>query len=293
MTKTDKIATDDLIDFSQKSSDSTYTSRAIKYSDFENVVKTTIDSDHITTYGLREGDRIDGDPIKLSVQKKRIDDILSSDTTTYGTYTFKKIPKITEAYLLTQEDTAVPTVGYTKTLITDSGTFIGTGNTLIHRVEGGNAPNNEITNTNWFTKDDDQFLHFRFDDGGYDSSEYIKNTDGDTLANADLCQRSGNLVCYGWLADKGNVAPQNAWVALYGYVQGQWVILQLQPWIIGQKSQSLQYVGFNVPVKAGLYLKIMTGFPVDGTNSGFQSGRTLTFSTGEPNSFVGYILYNP
>ncbi len=159
-------------------------------------------------------------------------------------------------------------------------------------MEGSSSPDNDITDTNWFTKDDDNFLHFRFNDGGCDSSLYVRNTKGDTLANAEICQRTGNLVCYGWLADKGNVAPQNAWVALCGYINGQWVILQLVPWIIGTKSQSLQYVGFNVPVRSGLFLKIKTGFPVDGSNSGFQSGHTLTFSTGEPNSFVGYILYN-
>lgn len=52
-------------------------------------------------------------------------------------------------------------------------------------------------------------------------------------------------MCYGWLSDKGDVPAQNAWVALCGYlgaeaagdeVASKWVVLQLQPWIIGSKS---------------------------------------------------------
>lgn len=70
--------------------------------------------------------------------------------------------------------------------------------------------------------------------------------------------------------------------------------LQIQPWIIGTKSQALQYVGFNVPVKQNMELKIMTGFPVNTRNSGFQdsSKNTLTFINNQPCAFVGYVLRN-
>ena len=97
---------------------------------------------------------------------------------------------------------------------------------------------------------------------------------------------TGNMTIYGWLADNGNVAAAEAWVGLFGLVtigqngqEKKWVALQIQPWIIGTKSQALQYVGFNVPVKKGMRLKIMTGFPVNTKNSGFQdsSKNTLTF----------------
>lgn len=31
--------------------------------------------------------------------------------------------------------------------------------------------------------------------------------------------KTGNLICYGWLADNGNVKAENAWVALFGEVK--------------------------------------------------------------------------
>jgi hypothetical protein len=49
-------------------------------------------------------------------------------------------------------------------------------------------------------------------------------------------------------------------------------------------------VGFNVPVKNGLEIRIQTGFPVNMTASGFNTGNTLTFNDGSINTFVGYII---
>lgn len=56
----------------------------------------------------------------------------------------------------------------------------------------------------------------------------------------------------------------------------------------------MQYVGFNVPVRKNMKLKIMTGFPVNGTTSGFQTpdGHSLLMTRygNVPNTFVGYVI---
>jgi len=54
----------------------------------------------------------------------------------------------------------------------------------------------------------------------------------------------------------------------------------------------MQYVSFNLPVKAGLRLKIMTGFNVNGNNTGLTDIPSLMFGQegNMPNTFVGYIL---
>jgi hypothetical protein len=72
----------------------------------------------------------------------------------------------------------------------------------------------------------------------------------------------------------------------------KWVALQIQPWIVGKYSSTAQYVGFNLPVKAGLRLKVVTGFKVNGNNTALHDKPTLMFAEegNMPNTFVGYIL---
>jgi hypothetical protein len=54
----------------------------------------------------------------------------------------------------------------------------------------------------------------------------------------------------------------------------------------------MQYVGFTLPVRKGLKLKVMTGFNVNGENSGFGNANSLmTSGVGSMvNTFVGYIV---
>lgn len=56
----------------------------------------------------------------------------------------------------------------------------------------------------------------------------------------------------------------------------------------------MQYVGFNVPVKKGLEIKIKTGFPVGGERGGPRNTQgSLTFMNGNiPNAFFGYVIKN-
>ena len=83
---------------------------------------------------------------------------------------------------------------------------------------------------------------------------------------------------WGWLADNGDVSPEMAWVGLFAAIKcidGNTthtidVPIAIHPWICGSYSSTLQYVGFTVPVKEGLKLKVKTGFTVNNMNSGFQ-----------------------
>lgn len=102
---------------------------------------------------------------------------------------------------------------------------------------------------------------------------------------------------YGWLADNGNVNPEECWVGVFAEIENadgtkRPTLLQMQPWIIGKNSQTMQYVGFSLPVRKGLALKVMTGFNVNGENSGFGNANSLmTSGVGSMvNTFVGYII---
>lgn len=194
-----------------------------------------------------------------------------------------------------RENAALQTKQQIKSLVGDYSDFITPGSfiTVDFSNDGGST---SISNNKF-----DQIYYWKIDNGLFDSSESI-NMYGKKLGPVEINpEDQGYMTIYGWLASSANVAPQNAWVGLYGYLpfantnSSRWVLLQLQPWIIGQSAQVMQYVGFNIPVKPGLKLKIMTGFPVNGTNSGFQStGHSLLLEEqgNVVNSFVGYVLRN-
>lgn len=54
----------------------------------------------------------------------------------------------------------------------------------------------------------------------------------------------------------------------------------------------MQYVSFNIPVEAGLELKIKTGFAVNTNPSGLQFGNRQTFTLNQPGAFVGYVVHD-
>lgn len=105
---------------------------------------------------------------------------------------------------------------------------------------------------------------------------------------------------WGWLAENTTPAPspEQCWVALFAKLKCENynntevdVPIQVKPWIRGKYASSIQYISFNLPVKKGLRLKIKTGFPVNGTNSGLQNPGSLTFLDGNiPNAFFGYVI---
>lgn len=96
-------------------------------------------------------------------------------------------------------------------------------------------------------------------DNGTDSSATKWDAQSGVHSHFQQIRTTGNLVVWGWLSDRGVVAPENAWVGIFGLMKYEggptdmvWTPLQIQPWIKGVNSSQLQYVGFNVPVKEGL-----------------------------------------
>lgn len=262
----------------------------------------------ISTNLAKEFEMLSGDK-KFSVANlcAAIDSLSSDDGIFHGTKEFASIPAITTnltSYQFSHSglhgsvayspDQLVPNVLKVKDLIDERANFIGTGYVIDDDPGNDEAPR--------FTTKSDKFIYFRLNDNGTDSSKWIDPETSAPAAPAGpaRCNRTGYLTLFGWLADNGNVLPQDAWVALYAKIrlasdtstpQYRWIPIQVQPWIIGAKSSIRQYVGFNIPVKEGLELKIKTGFRVNGSTAAMQDEATISFNLNEPNCFVGWIIH--
>ena len=231
--------------------------------------------------------------LNVSDIDKKVDDIISSNITLKGTKTFEEIPTLKYSDINSLKirmgevgDGALVCKAYVNTIIDDSSMFIGQDSFILPDPQ-----NNSPT-----THQDDNLMIWRIPAGKRDSTQFVDDY-GISDEEGVECLSTGNLVVYGWLADSGTVIPQEAWVAIYGMIVTQdvnsapkWTILQLQPWIKTQNSNKIQYVGFNIPVKKGLRLKIKTGFAVDASATATNQYNTLTFENVQPNTFVGYIV---
>lgn len=272
-----------------------YSSRKCTISTVKHKFGNEISSNIGDVFGLYH-DPVNHTPLNVKQLSSQVVDLSCNEIELSGTKTFKSIPKIgvplTE-YIGDMDDTSIPNIIKTKDLIDNRSCFVSE-----NYVIDGDPGNDAIPS---FATDSDLFMHWHIDDNGTDSTKWIDpqtNTYGAEFGVP--CTHTGFLTIYGWLADRGGVLPQNAWVGLYGNIQmyngkdadvqqNKWVLLQLQPWIRGANATQLQYVSFNIPVKEGLRLKIRTGFNVNGKVGGFQNYRSITYALNQPNSFVGYI----
>lgn len=125
----------------------------------------------------------------------------------------------------------------------------------------------------------------------------FSDRDNPQITTSNIIPRTGNLFCYGWITAPKVIDPANAWVAIETKLNGNnWAMIALQPWIIGDKSSVMQYVGFNCPVQENMQIRIRTGFQITDFSQSF-SGRGLVLNVGSEardsninNSFIGYIL---
>ena len=140
---------------------------------------------------------------------------------------------------------------------------------------------------------------WQIDDGGTDSSQSIKDKASGSRDGYEEIRETGNLVMWGWLADQGEVDPELAWVGLFARLKAEGmdntqmdIPLCIRPWIRGAKTASImQYVGFNIPVRKGLQLKVKTGFPVFSGNSALNNRGSMVFmDRWIPNAFFGYVI---
>ena len=200
-----------------------------------------------------------------------------------GVVTFNKQPRLKQQPDVNNDDLGLQTRKQVCDLIDKrSGSFIGPGTYV--KCE----PLNDQGNTQ------DYEYYWKIEGGQYDSSLAL-DEEGFRIGPVQV-RDTGWLVMYGWLASSDDVLPQNAWVGLYGLFDDDetWKLVQMQPWIMGRYSQQMQYVGFGLPVRAGARFKVMTGFPVNGSVSGYQTySHTLLLTPQRGNiinSFVGYVV---
>lgn len=125
----------------------------------------------------------------------------------------------------------------------------------------------------------------------------FSNPSNTQVTNSINISKTGNLFCYGWITAPKVLDPANAWVAIEAKMTNDnWAMIALQPWIIGDKSSVMQYIGFNCPVQENMQIRIRTGFQITDFSQSF-SGRGLVLNVGSEaqdsninNSFIGYIL---
>lgn len=106
---------------------------------------------------------------------------------------------------------------------------------------------------------------------------------------------TGNLVMYGWLDSSSalnNKAIPSSYCVVEASINGVWEIIGVQP-VIPEKT--LTYVGFTLPVRKGLVIRVRTGFNVgakSGQYSNEQDGYD-TLSNSTPNGFKCQVFSNP
>lgn len=265
-----------------------FSSRKVPYEKIQDQIAKYIDNEYTRDKYHAQND--DGTPINIKTLRQNVDALSSSNVILNGIKTFTDAPVIINN-VNTGNLNNIPNIKCVKEIISDQAGFISEGQYL--DFNPGNS--NGYTRYDGYLSEPKQ-LYWHIDHNQTDSSEWIDEYG--VKAGPAICKYTGNLVCYGWLADNGNIRPETAWVGLFGRVKTgdsddlNWVALQIQPWIVGKYSSTLQYVSFNIPVKAGLQLKIMTGFKVNGNNTGLTEQPTLMFAEegNMPNTFVGYIL---
>ena len=268
-----------------KSEGNTYTSYNTTLEGIVNVAEEQISADVRDVFGL-SGTNVQ----ELS---SRVVDLYSHNVILEGLKTFGTYPVLsgysTDNEIGNYPDNRFVVRGDVDRLIADSGSFIGNGSNIIC------DPDNNTPRTAEESPDNPLMI-WRIPEGKTDSTQYVDEY-GIPDSNGVECARTGQLVVYGWLADNGGVLPQEAWVALYGKIEtsttsteAKWTILQLQPWPVSSRSKVVQYVGFNIPVKEGLMLKIKTGFKVSASATSTQDGNSLVFPNEQHNVFVGYIV---
>lgn len=272
------IENDSLFELSKKVDDR-YISKSVEFNTLQKQVAATAVEQTGITYGLIDGkNNIDVSKLKEVVDALKSGDLvcsgnkeLNGDLSVIPGPTYTKDVPDADLY-------KVANVKYVQEAITNLNTFVGSKS----NYTAGIAADGTIYNP-------EQMLKCYFDNDDMQTNE-VKMT------------KTGNLVMYGWLADNGNVDTAAAWVALEGCIIGEnnsetWLILQLQPWILGEKHENLQYVGFNCPVTEGMKIRVKTGFTLNYTNSTYQNRKNslvknnLIPGTNLTNAFLGYVIY--
>ena len=117
---------------------------------------------------------------------------------------------------------------------------------------------------------------------------------GNKISNEWTCRYTGNLVVYGWLDSTtclDNKATPSAFCVLEGQINQNWEIISVCP---VTPAKSITYVGFNVPVKKDLVVRVRTGFVCGVKSSQFpnQQDGYDTLANSTANGFKCMIYSN-
>lgn len=292
-----------------------YVSRKALYDDIKNDISSTTTSNIVDTYNLSGP----SGKISLSAIDAQVKQLSNDNCTIDGIKQFAKWPFISSDFPSASSSTdpqfdiygsdfeyILPNVKKIKEMVDDNVVFMSTTKSLV--AEGNPLPQHRYSSTDdsvvesleyGNTIGQGKFYFWQIDAQQTDSSKSIHDSDSGSVDGYEEIRDTGNLVVWGWLAE--NIippAPEQCWVALFAKLKCENynntevdVPIQVKPWIRGANASTIQYVSFNVPVRKGLRLKIKTGFPVNGDNSGLQNPGSLTFLDGNiPNAFFGYVI---
>lgn len=297
----DVIGNDDLFNVS-KYETTGYTSKSITFGNLTMGISSLVRDCIANEWEVPETvSKFDNEKFSMQSMIDRIYKLSADNMTFYGVKTFAESPLVPDIPI-EADNMKVPNSHTVKRMIQ------AYSNTIAPSSIVDFDPENNAGHTVYNA---DKALIWHFDDNTDDSSRFIVDEYTRQEAGYITCNHDGWLNIYGWITDGGNVLPQEAWVGLFAKLkvvnqsdpadtpgtdapEEQVVMVQCQPWIVGSKSSTMQYVSFGIPVKAGLQLKVKTGFKVSGNSTGLQHSNSLLFNDAGnmPNTLVGYIIYN-
>ena len=304
-----------------------YSSRKAKIGNFKEYIVSNLSTELVNDYDLKDSK---GDNISLSGLYDYSHKIVDQDGYFVGPKEIRSGCAWTQVDIRSEIknhpskyadniDYILPNIGYVRQMINDEQKiYISTDDTKILNNNNNPFINDQPSYTAYENSGigdptGQKHLYFwKIDHNQKDSSTMYYDEMSWARPEYVSIADTGNLVVWGWLADQGEVDPEFAWVGLYGQLrysqdsdtskdtpsstntQIPWFPIQIKPWIRGENASTMQYVGFNVPVKKGLRLKIKTGFPVNGNVGGAKnSPGSLVFGDMDscpPNSFFGYVI---
>lgn len=176
-------------------------------------------------------------------------------------------------------------------------------NPYVGNYNQNNTDNQLVTRSDVKSIVQNQYQAFIFNENNnvaaYNEKLIAKYSDNDVTSNGFVDElnitHTGNLVLNGWISDNGNIALGNAWIQLQmkrkiGINNYQWIGIQTQPWILGERHKQIQLVSFNLPIASNTTIRIRTGFTLNQSNSGFQlTNNSIAYST--PNCFKATVFY--
>ena len=155
---------------------------------------------------------VSGDvPVDIKGLRTDLNTVMTGNYVFTGLKQFATTPRIT-ATVTTSNKNNVPNVKLVEQMIADNAGFMAENQAVA--MDPGNG--GDHTEYDEYEQQPKQ-MYWHIDHGQSDSSLWKDEFGAE--AGAAVCKYTGNLVCYGWLADNGNVKPGQAWVGLFGHVK--------------------------------------------------------------------------